>query len=203
MENKSEIELQVLLEEYERLRQDRRNWDNNIFHLFGLLLTISAVCVTALIQVRSNSVVEESFWKITVIAYPYVIYIFSLAFLILSGAIVHNSAYLIVMEKKINLILGKAYFVWEDTVVRESFYKTNSTYLIASLFMSILLIVLTILCILQGISFLYESQYLHYYIYSNVIIMALLILILRHHFFSERGKAREKIEKAFVKKVSE
>ncbi len=96
MKEKNKTRIEILLEEYNRLHQDRRNWDNNIFQLFVLLITITSLGVTAVLQQRAQSIginptmVNETFnfWDYFIMAYPYITYLFTLIFLVLSGVIV-------------------------------------------------------------------------------------------------------------------
>jgi hypothetical protein len=194
-------ELTVLLTESKRLHEDRRMWDNNIFRLFSLLLSISAVCLAAVIQVRTKSLpshISQSFyWEILVIAYPYIIYVFTFIFLVLNGAISHNSAYLVYIEKRINEIIGKSLLIWEEQIAQKSFYSLKSSYMYATVLIIISVLILTIYCITFNLELFRETKYYTNYIIINAVAGTIILSLLIYTFMFEKKNIFKSLKRNF------
>lgn len=197
--------IEILLVEFDRLHQDRRNWDNNIFQLFVLLVTITSVGVAAILQHRlqaielshTNGEPVFAFWDYFIMSYPYMTYLFALIFLILSGSITHNSASLLKIENKINELVDQKVLFWENVIIHKSYYKPSSTYFLSTVLLSIFFIVLDIYCINISLKLFEGTIYKTAYIWLNSICIGAIVLLLIYHISLEKKIINKRIVKFF------
>ena len=198
--------LEILKVEYQRLRDDRRNQNNNLFQLFVLLLSISVLGVASVVQFKyglnnnetSNTILRiNSFWDIVTISYPFISYIFLSVFFVLSDAILHNSVALSLIEKKINEELKIHALNWEEMAVQNSLYKTHSTNLQATILIVVLFLSADIVCIYNSTLLFQDGTYQSIYTAVNCALLIIFLAMLVYHGFFERKKLRKKFEKKY------
>ena len=128
--NKSDL-TDILKIEYQRLRDDRRNWTNNLFQLFVLLLTISILGIASIIQFGQED--EKINIQHGLIGLPvFLIFVYSLFFFNWTEVLIYTIAirigvfFILQLLKSIfryiQMFLGIGQFIFKITSVGSFIY---------------------------------------------------------------------------------
>ncbi len=187
----------LLIEEYKRLRADRRYWDSALLRIFILLITVAFLSIGAIMQQLHLSNGQNSnnlIWKVMIIVAPYIMSIFFSVYFIIIGSIKFNCFYIKKFEEKFNDILGESIFNWELKFIEMMSRPYSIQFWGTILFAAYVLTIEVYTMYLSGV-YLHDNIYKPYIVYTQWPIFGVNTILLIYHITLEK-----RVIKYFIRK---